>query len=133
MSNAGVTNGEIRVPRLDVVTERALSPLEIIVMTLDVAPEGVQPTRMRPTISIGGRPKRVPIPRPTRGIQTEITMIPKMTSRGLVNTSLKSPGVIESPMLSMTQPMRYGIQSPCMKGAGIRKATTAERIIQSVR
>ena len=41
---------------LEIVTDRAVSPLEIKVMTLDAVPLGQQPTKIRPAASIGDNP-----------------------------------------------------------------------------
>lgn len=98
--------GATMVLMLEMVTDKALSPFARKVMTLDDVPVGQQPRRTKPTRSIGERLRKVPMPRPTRGMKIYKVTTPMMTSFGREKMSLKSLGDMERPMLSMIMPKK---------------------------
>ena len=102
-----MTTGASIVLILEIVTDKALSPFARKVITFDVVPVGEQPNRIRPTASMGDKPNSLPKPIPTKGIHIYTVRIPIITSLGRNIISLKSCGVIESPMPSIIK-LRQG-------------------------
>ena len=89
---AGVRTGARIVEHAVMPTERATSPLERYVMTLEEVPPGQVPTRMTPIASSGLRLKTFVRTKARSGITVNCAMQPMMTSFGRLNTTLKALG-----------------------------------------
>ena len=98
---AGVMIGEIRVDTLVIATDRATSPFDRKVITLEEVPPGTEPSISRPTASAGFRSSTQATKIARSGMITNWATTPMMTGTGRFAIILKSGMVSVSPIANM--------------------------------
>ena len=100
----GVSRGAIIVDTVVIPTDRAKSPFDRYVMTLEAVPPGQHPTRITPMASSVGRCNRRVSIQANEGMMMNCAIQPKSISRGREKMTLKSVPFIVMPIQSMIAP-----------------------------
>ena len=98
--------GDSTVETLVMVTDRATSPFDMKVITLEEVPPGQVPTRTTPVVSAGSRLKAMDRPKARNGMIKYCAQTPMRISTGRFKTSAKSLRFSVVPMPNITTPSR---------------------------
>ncbi|OKN71614.1 hypothetical protein AM469_006488 [Pseudomonas aeruginosa] len=131
-TSAGVTSGASRVVTEVIATDRATSPRDSQVITLEAVPPGQQPTRITPTAISAGNCNRRQSSQARPGMMTNWASTPISTRMWCRATSRKSSPLSVRPMPNITRPSSGAMATVSGRNqAGRKKARMANSRTQN--
>ena len=101
---SGVRIGESSVETLVIVTDKARSPLDMKVMTLEDVPPGQVPTKTTPAVRAGSKLKAIASKKASEGMIRYWAQTPTKTSTGRFKTKAKSRRLSVVPIPNIITP-----------------------------